>query len=62
MRSFSKSEDVLDLELRKGFYYVVNPDGLIIDCAKIYSFIHEDNIYQRIMARITQDVDLRTQK
>jgi hypothetical protein len=38
---------------------VVNPQGKIIDCARIYSFLHEDNIYQRIIARISQDVDIR---
>jgi hypothetical protein len=39
--------------MKKGFYYVVNPEGKVIDCAKIYSFLHEDNIFQRIMARVT---------
>ena len=51
--------DAIELELKKGFYYVVNPQGKIIDCARIYSFLHEDNIYQRIIARISQDVDIR---
>ncbi len=62
LRAFDKPEaptDVIDLELKKGFYYVVNPQGKIIDCARIYSFLHEDNIYQRIIARISQDVDIR---
>jgi hypothetical protein len=50
---------VIDLEAKKNFYYVINPDGKMIDCAKIYSFLHEDNIYKRIMARIAKDVDDR---
>jgi hypothetical protein len=44
--SSSLSEnDKIDLELKKNFFYVVNPDGEIIDCAKIYTFLHENNIY-----------------
>lgn len=53
VRSFDQQSGVVQLEMKKGFYYVVNPDGKVIDCAKIYSFLHEDNIYQRIMARVT---------
>jgi len=37
--------DTIDLDLKKNFFYVINPDGQIIDCAKIYSFLHENNIY-----------------
>ena len=52
MHSFSdetpgeESEDAtIDLDLKKNFFYVINPEGRIIDCAKIYSFLHENNIY-----------------
>jgi hypothetical protein len=47
VRTFDKplNEDTVNLEMKKGFYYLVNPDGTVIDCAKIYSFLHEDNIY-----------------
>lgn len=41
-----KNEDqIIDLDIKKNFFYIINPEGKIIDCAKIYSFIHEDNIY-----------------
>ena len=50
-------EEIIDLELKKNFFYVISPQGKIIDCAKIYSFLHEDNIYQRIIAKILKDVD-----
>lgn len=53
------SDEVVELELKKNFYYVINPDGRIVDCAKIYSFLHEDNIYKRISARVSKDVDDR---
>lgn len=43
--------------MKKNFYYVINPDGRIVDCAKIYSFLHEDNIHKRITARVSKDVD-----
>jgi hypothetical protein len=52
-------EDEIELELKKNFFYVVNPDGKVIDCAKIYSFLHENNIYQRIIAKVAQDMDQR---
>ena len=45
--------------MKKGFYYVINPEGRIIDTAKIYSFMHEDNIYKRITSKISKDVDDR---
>lgn len=53
MLSFDESEmgggdddsEVIDLDMKKNFFYIINPDGKIIDCAKIYSFMHEDNIY-----------------
>lgn len=38
---------------------MVNPEGRIIDCAKIYSFLHEENIFRRITARISKDIDTR---
>lgn len=50
-------EDEIELELKKNFFYVLNPDGKVIDCAKIYSFLHENNIYQRIIAKVAQDMD-----
>jgi Zn-finger protein len=53
---------MIDLDMKKNFFYVINPDGQIIDCAKIYSFLHENNIYQRIMAKILKNVDERTAK
>ncbi len=49
----------MDLDLKKGFFYVINPEGRIIDCAKIYSFLHEDNIFKRITAKISKDIDDR---
>lgn len=65
MRSFNqpKSDDdenqKIDLELKKSFFYVINPEGRIIDCAKIYSFLHELNIFKRITAKVAKDVDMR---
>ena len=50
---------MIDLDLKKGFFYVVNPQGQMIDCAKIYSFQHEKNIYKRIIAKVSKDVDDR---
>lgn len=47
------------MELKKNFFYVINPEGKIIDCAKIYSFLHEQNIYKRITAKIAKDIDDR---
>lgn len=38
-------EDAIDLDIKKNFFYIINPQGRIIDCAKIYSFMHEDNVY-----------------
>jgi len=40
-----QSDEPIELDLKTKFFYVVNPEGRIIDCAKIYSFLHEDNIY-----------------
>lgn len=59
LRDFAREEDVTELELKKNFFYVVNPEGKIIDCAKIYSFLHEDNIFKRITAKISKDIDDR---
>ena len=50
-------EESIDLDIKKNFFYVINPQGKIIDCAKIYSFMHEDNVYQRIVAKILKDID-----
>ena len=52
-------DDEIELELKKNFFYVINPEGKVIDCAKIYSFLHENNIYQRIIAKVAQDMDQR---
>ena len=52
-----ENEEIIDLDMKKNFFYVINPKGKIIDCAEIYSFLHEDNIYQRIVAKILRDVD-----
>ncbi len=58
LEAFKESDDELhELDLKKNFFYVLNPEGKIIDCAKIYSFMHEDNIYQRIIAKILKDID-----
>mmetsp|Transcript_29003 Transcript_29003/g.38656 ORF Transcript_29003/g.38656 Transcript_29003/m.38656 type:complete len:94 (-) Transcript_29003:34-315(-) len=52
-----EEDKVMDLEMKKNFYYVISPAGEIVDCAKIYSFLHEDNIFKRITARICKHVD-----
>ena len=64
LRSFGREdeEDQIELEMKKNFFYVLNPDGKVIDCAKIYSFLHENNIYQRIIAKVAQDLDARISK
>ena len=48
--------------MKKNFFYVINPEGQIIDCAKIYSFLHENNIYKRIVSKVSKDVDERINK
>lgn len=48
---------VIDLQMKKNFYYVISPAGEVVDCAKIYSFLHEDNIFKRITARVCKHVD-----
>ena len=64
MQSFSDADpsDAIDLDMKKNFFYVISPEGKIIDCAKIYSFLHEDNIYQRIIAKTLKNVDDRNLK
>ena len=52
-----EADKTVDLEMKKNFYYVISPDGEVVDCAKIYSFLHEDNIYKRIIARVNKHVD-----
>jgi hypothetical protein len=54
-----KEEAMRELEIKKNFFYVINPEGRIIDCAKIYSFLHEDNIFRRITSKICKDIDKR---
>ena len=64
MQSFGNSDaaDSIDLDMKKNFFYVISPEGKIIDTAKIYSFLHEDNIYQRIIAKTLKNVDDRNLK
>ncbi len=69
MRAFadgSKEEDsqqgIIELDLKKNFFYVINPEGRVIDCAKIYSFLHEENIFKRITAKVSKDIDDRINK
>jgi hypothetical protein len=65
MRAFadgSKEEESTELDLKKNFFYVINPEGRVIDCAKIYSFLHEENIFKRITAKVSKDIDDRINK
>ena len=48
--------------MKRNFFYLVNPEGKVIDCARIYSFLHENNIYQRIIAKVAKDLDSRLSK
>ena len=52
----------IDLDLKKSFYYVINPDCEVTDCAEIYSFLHEENVFKRIIARVCKDADIRINK
>lgn len=52
-----KKDEDIDLDLKKNFYYVIGPESEVVDCAKIYSFLHEDNIFKRITARVSKHVD-----
>ena len=45
--------------MKKKFYYVVSPNSEIVDCAKIYSFLHEKNIFRRVTAKVSKHVDQR---
>ncbi len=69
MHTFSDSKNEeedenksIDLDLKKNFFYIINPEGKIIDCSKIYSFLHEENIFKRITAKISKDIDDRINK
>lgn len=55
-------EAAIELEPKRNFFYLINPGGQMIDCAKIYSFLHEKNIYKRIVAKVSKDVDDRIQE
>ena len=55
--SEDKKDEDIDLDLKKNFYYVIGPESEVVDCAKIYSFLHEDNIFKRITARVSKHVD-----
>jgi hypothetical protein len=57
--SEENDDSIVELNLKKNFFYVVNPEGRVIDCAKIYSFLHEENIFKRITAKISKDIDDR---
>ena len=64
MRTFGteSDEESTELDLKKNFFYVINPEGRVIDCAKIYSFLHEENIFKRITAKVSKDIDDRINK
>jgi hypothetical protein len=36
---------------------LISPEGRLVDTAKIYSFLHEDNIFKRICAKVSKEVD-----
>jgi len=38
--------------MKKNFFYVVDDRQEVVDCSRIYSFIHEENAFKRILARI----------
>jgi len=62
VESFKGVEDDAGyLDMKKNFYYVVDVGGRVIDCAKIYSFLHEDNIFKRVLAKVSKDIDERIQ-
>lgn len=47
----------IDLDIKKKFYYVLSPNCEVVDCAKIYSFLHENNIFRRVTAKVSKHVD-----
>ena len=47
----------IDLDMKKKFYYVLSPNCEVVDCAKIYSFLHENNIFRRVTAKVSKHVD-----
>lgn len=44
-------------EIPKGFYFIVNQDGKVIDAANIYAFDHEDVFTKRISLKINAEFD-----
>ena len=63
MQEIEDGEDgEVELDIKKSFFCIINPEGRVIDCAKIYSFLHEENIFKRIFARINKDIDERVNK
>lgn len=38
---------------------MISPDAEVVDCAKIYSFLHEENIFKRVIAKVSQHVDTK---
>ena len=60
--SQEEQDEDIDLDIKQGFFYVMNPECRIVDCAKIYSFLHEENIFKRIIAKTCKDADIRINK
>ena len=56
-KSEDEEEKIIELDMKKNFYYVIGPSTEVVDCAKIYSFLHEDNIFKRITARVAKHAD-----
>ncbi|CAI2366906.1 unnamed protein product [Moneuplotes crassus] len=50
-------EEEVELDLTKNTYYVLDENNIIIDCANIYSFKHENLIHQRIVSKINKDLE-----
>ena len=44
------------LKLRRSFFYIIAPDGGVVDCAHIFSFQHERNLFKRIGAKISSSI------
>lgn len=47
----------MNLELKKGFFYIMDNEMKIIDCANIYSYNHENDILQRMTAKMNMDFE-----
>lgn len=44
------------LNLKRGFFFIIAPDGGVIDSAHIFSFQHEGNLFKRISAKINSSI------